>query len=373
MNSQAGAFPISRPQADAVLHLPSQPSGSQHAAHPRGPPSQTLSAAAVPLYIQSNLSSVLNQQPAQSPAIADDASAAANQVADDVLGHDDNDSIWMPNSSLPDSQGPSQEPQSKDLPALPASRGVEMPLMTTGPGAEQLAAPAPPIPAGQSMPLAALGSALTASLQPGSVLQPASQQQQQPQTGGGLAASSGGSETQDSEDEKQGKAGGVRQSSRRRGAIAAKKGMLTGAYAFPESSLEASQPAVMNTGLQGPKRGKNAAAGKAGNGSKAGTAGKAGSAVLVDKASTADKVGTASQGGSNADGSSTAATKTGRAVPSSWKTKKSAPVPEVTDAVQTDAGIPCAECLHAARSSCQWQMPAALLCCTSNLPFCLTL
>ena len=301
------------------------------------------------------------QQPAQSSAA--DRSAFAQQLLDDVLGHDDTDSIWPPPASLPDSQSPSQEPQAKAPDALRASGAVDMPLMPSAIG--QSAATAPLVPNATAGPQ--LG-------------QPVNAQQQETNAGTGLVDSDG-SVTQDSEGEQKSK-GEVQQTRPRRGAAAA-QGMLTGAYAFPESSVEASQPAAV---FQSSTRGKRAAAskagtagaagqesksGKAGTGSKAGIASKAGTgskAGIASKAGTGSKAGIASKAGTGSkagiagktdtealdsagkanssitvskEGSvtgsgSTAATKAGRAVPSSWKTKKAAPVSDVAD----DAAAP---------------------------------
>lgn len=359
IDAGSGSLPISRPQADAALHLPSQPSGSQHAAHPHGPP------RGPPSHAPSNPgpSSEATQQPVQPSAAAPAASGvapSAQQLLDDVLGHDDDDSIWMPPASLPESQGPSQQPEAKDLPALPASRAVQLPLMSVGPGAGQLGAAAP---AKTVLP------AVVPGLQPVAEQQ---QEQQQPKEGMSGADGSDGSETQDSDDEAKGKAAASRQGRLARGAAAAAidKGMLTGAYAFPESSMEASQPAAATTGRQTVARGKRATAckagtagsgdlkskagtagtgdpkskaGTAGTSSKAGKAGTAGSGYPESKVGTrgkADKAGLASKAGhidtagdkdtGSANGSEVVAAgaKAGRAVPSSWKTKKAAAVPD---------------------------------------------
>ena len=333
VGSQAGSLPISRPQADAVLHLPSQPSGSQHAAHPHGPPRQGPASSHDP-------PTETMQQPGQSSAAAD-GSAFAQQLLDDVLGHDDTDSIWPPPASLPDSQSSIQEPQAKASDALPASGAVSMPLMPSATG--QLAITAP---------VASLGPNAMAGPQLGSTGQPVNAQQEETEAGSGLVDDSDGSVTQDSEDEQKSK-GEVKQTRRGKGA-AAGQGMLTGAYAFPESSMEASQPAATTT------RGKRAAAsragiagiaiqsGKAGAGSKAGAAGKAvadttgptetsGPAGKVGAAGKADSTSTASKEGSvTGSGISAVAAKAGRAVPSSWKTKKAAPVTDAAD----DAAAP---------------------------------
>lgn len=157
-----GNLPVTRPQADAVLHLPSQPSGSQHAAHPHGPPRHTEAAAAEapsaapgPAQPTGRSSQALQppqgpgatadgsasqqkhaqqqQLPAAEPEVgghgsADDASAEGsghNTLLDSVLGHDEDDSIWMPPASMPDSEGPSQEAA-----VLPAAGGQDMPLQS---------------------------------------------------------------------------------------------------------------------------------------------------------------------------------------------------------------------------------------------------
>ena len=159
-----GNLPVTRPQADAVLHLPSQPSGSQHAAHPHGPPRHTEAATAeapsaeAPGHAQPTGRSTQALQPPQGsggaadgsasqqkhaqqqlPAaepevgghgthVADEASAEGsdhNTLLDSVLGHDEDDSIWMPPASMPDSEGPSQEAA-----VLPAAGGQDMPLQS---------------------------------------------------------------------------------------------------------------------------------------------------------------------------------------------------------------------------------------------------
>lgn len=148
------SLPISRPQADAVLHLPSQPSGSQHAAHPHGAPrTHGGSAAAVAAAAakkpashvsqpqqQSEHGEPSHQEETQAPSenvqrdttLARADSSEHNTLLDSVLGHDDDDSIWMPPASLPDSQGPNAgaEPAS-----LPAEGGQNMPLQTHMPTA----------------------------------------------------------------------------------------------------------------------------------------------------------------------------------------------------------------------------------------------
>ena len=160
----AGSLPISRPQADAVLHLPSQPSGSQHAAHPHGPPTRPPPAAAA-----AGMSTATaggehfvskTSQPHQAsqglPVGAGDtehrpsekqvpeaeadvgtegaadslpaqASSGHNTLLDSVLGHDDDDSIWMPPASMPGSEGPSQEAEPA---VLPPTRGPDVPLQS---------------------------------------------------------------------------------------------------------------------------------------------------------------------------------------------------------------------------------------------------
>ena len=158
----AGSLPISRPQADAVLHLPSQPSGSQHAAHPHGPPTRTPAAAAAGISTATaggEQPGSKPSQPQQAPqafpagdseqgpsekqvpiaeagvgtegAAADSlpaqASSGHNTLLDSVLGHDDDDSIWMPPASMPGSEGPSQEAEPA---VLPPTRGQDVPLQS---------------------------------------------------------------------------------------------------------------------------------------------------------------------------------------------------------------------------------------------------
>ena len=132
-------LPISRPQADAVLHLPSQPSGSQHAAHPHGPPrppppdppmSEPPTGVKPPVQGHSPAapSAGAQRHPQQQEStaagdghqyeIANELGAAGGTPAhgagqgttllDSILGHDDDDSIWMPPASMPDSAGGSQ-------------------------------------------------------------------------------------------------------------------------------------------------------------------------------------------------------------------------------------------------------------------------
>ncbi len=160
----AGSLPISRPQADAVLHLPSQPSGSQHAAHPHGPPTRIPAAAAAagmstataggeqsgskpsqsqqaPQALPAGFG-VTEQGPSeeQMPEAEADvgtvqaagshpapASSGRNTLLDSVLGHDDDDSIWMPPASMPGSEGPSQEAEPA---VLPPTRGQDLPLQS---------------------------------------------------------------------------------------------------------------------------------------------------------------------------------------------------------------------------------------------------
>lgn len=119
------SLPISGPEANVVLHLPSQPSGSQHAAHPHGPPrSQGAGSAAIAapkpgsgtqnqqqgVGAQSHHEQTQQGLAASQGGQGDSAAAGAgssdhNTLLDSVLGHDDDDSIWMPPASLPDSEG----------------------------------------------------------------------------------------------------------------------------------------------------------------------------------------------------------------------------------------------------------------------------
>ncbi len=159
----AGSLPISRPQADAVLHLPSQPSGSQHAAHPHGPPTCIPPAAAAgistataggvqpgskpsqPQQAPQALpvgAGVTEQGPSENQAptaeadvdtveaagsLPAQASSGHNTLLDSVLGHDDDDSIWMPPACMPDSEGPSQEAEPA---VLPPSKQPDVPLQS---------------------------------------------------------------------------------------------------------------------------------------------------------------------------------------------------------------------------------------------------
>lgn len=134
------SLPISGPEADAVLHLPSQPSGSQHAAHPHGPPrtqgaGSAADAARKPgrdtqkqqagTGEQSHHEQTQQGLGASQGGQGDSAAAGAgssdhNTLLDSVLGHDDDDSIWMPPASLPDSEGGPHE-GGQDMPLqLPA-------------------------------------------------------------------------------------------------------------------------------------------------------------------------------------------------------------------------------------------------------------
>ena len=154
----ASMLPISRPQADAVLHVPSQPSGSQHAAHPHGPPRLPESTTAGqppsdnPAVDQAAGSNSQSQPHAQaadagkdrhtehqqqhSPRVPDGDShrtsvgmsadtSGQSALLDSILGHDDDDSIWMPPASIPDSQEPSPGAEPA---ALPAAGGQDLPL-----------------------------------------------------------------------------------------------------------------------------------------------------------------------------------------------------------------------------------------------------
>ena len=150
---------ISRPEADAVLHLPSQPSGSQHAAHPHGPPrptqashphkippnpptldqpagrlsqsqqrSQAADAAAAAELGQAEQqqASVTDTDRARSGgAMSADGSGRNSMLLDSVLGHDDDDSIWMPPACLPESEGPFQ---AEEPTILPTTGGQDLPL-----------------------------------------------------------------------------------------------------------------------------------------------------------------------------------------------------------------------------------------------------
>lgn len=133
------SLPISRPQADAVLHLPSQPSGSQHAAHPHGAPRGVAHGGSRAAKLPDSQVSQLQQQfqpgeyshqeqrqqhlaPPKTVQRAPAAAAGAessdhNTLLDSVLGHDDDDSIWMPPAFLPDSEGPTAAAQPASLPA----------------------------------------------------------------------------------------------------------------------------------------------------------------------------------------------------------------------------------------------------------------
>lgn len=120
------SLPMSGPEADAVLHLPSQPSGSQHAAHPHGAP-KTHGAGSAAVAAPKPGSDTQNQhvdageqsqheqtqqgvagsQGGQGDSAAGAAAGSSdhNTLLDSVLGQDDDDSIWMPHASLPDSEG----------------------------------------------------------------------------------------------------------------------------------------------------------------------------------------------------------------------------------------------------------------------------
>ena len=149
-HGKSNSVPISGPEADAVLHLPSQPSGSQHAAHPHGPPKSRGAASAdtaapnpgsrssqqqdadEPSHQEQSLQSVaVSQRVQKDSAAAGPGSSDHNTLLDSVLGHDDDDSIWMPPASLPDSEGPNEggvKPAN-----LPSQRGQDMPLQLQAP------------------------------------------------------------------------------------------------------------------------------------------------------------------------------------------------------------------------------------------------
>jgi len=55
------------------------------------------------------------------------ASSGHNTLLDSVLGHDDDDSIWMPPACMPDSEGPSQEAEPA---VLPPSKQPDVPLQS---------------------------------------------------------------------------------------------------------------------------------------------------------------------------------------------------------------------------------------------------
>ena len=146
----SGSIPISRPEADAVLHLPSQPSGSQHAAHPHGPPRSPRAgqqSASGPSQPQPQPTAAMDHAQAQTEhgtaaseeAQKDSAAAAAagssghNTLLDSILGHDDDDSIWMPPASLPDSQGPSQGAEPAGSPPQGGHGGKDASLPPPGP------------------------------------------------------------------------------------------------------------------------------------------------------------------------------------------------------------------------------------------------
>ena len=144
---KSNSLPLSGPEADAVLHLPSQPSGSQHAAHPHGPPRGCRAASADPAapkpgsrtshadepsHQELTLQSVAASQRVQRDSAAAGAgSSDHNTLLDSVLGHDDDDSIWMPPASLPDSEG---QNEGAVKPAnLPSQGGQDMPLQLQAP------------------------------------------------------------------------------------------------------------------------------------------------------------------------------------------------------------------------------------------------
>lgn len=147
---KSNSLPISGPEADAVLHLPSQPSGSQHAAHPHGLPRSHGAASADPAapkpgsrisqhqgadesnHQEQTLPSVAASQKVQKNSEAAGAgSSDHNTLLDSVLGHDDDDSIWMPPASLPNSEG---HGEAEAKPAnLPSEGGQHMPLQMQAP------------------------------------------------------------------------------------------------------------------------------------------------------------------------------------------------------------------------------------------------
>lgn len=342
-------LPISKPQADAVLHLPSQPSGSQHAQHPHGPPRSPL--------LQSHASAQQAEAHSGSHAApsapAQANSAPAQSLLDNILGHDDTDSIWEPAASLAECQHPSQgpsQPQAQAPPALPSTGGTDLPLLptllnnapTTDPEPSTAVAKALTVPGSEAN---AVAGAQSSTVAPVTGLQLADMQPEaaQPSKQTSTAEQVSDSETQDSEDEQRARAGASGQGRQGKGP-AAGNGMLTGAFAFPESSLEASQPAV--AAAPQPAKGRQVAPGRA---SKAGVACKAGisktdtpdeAAVSSIKAGSAGKSETADQAASSGSkaGSSgqavqssshTTGTEAGpassrhaRALPSTWKTKK---------------------------------------------------
>ena len=131
---KSNSLPISGPEADAVLHLPSQPSGSQHAAHPHGPPRSRGTASADPaapnpgshISQHQDADGSSHQEHTLQSVAAGAGSSAHNTLLDSVLGQDDDDSIWMPPASLPDSEQPKEggvKPAN-----LPSQGGQAMPL-----------------------------------------------------------------------------------------------------------------------------------------------------------------------------------------------------------------------------------------------------
>ena len=87
VGEKADSLPVSRPEADAVLHLPSQPSGSQHAAHPHGtqrPPYDPPGVSAKGQQTSSAVSATQHGKPVQAHVsgatdVAADADASDSQ------------------------------------------------------------------------------------------------------------------------------------------------------------------------------------------------------------------------------------------------------------------------------------------------------
>ncbi|DBB04110.1 TPA: hypothetical protein ACH3X1_013160 [Trebouxia sp. C0004] len=330
----AGSLPISRPQADAALHLPSQPSGSQHAAHPHGPPKRTpaaagMSTATVGGEQPGSKTSQLQQASQALPAGAVDSeqgpsekqvpiaeadvdaeeaagrlhaegSSGQNTVLDSVLGHDDDDSIWMPHATVPGSQGTSQEAEPA---VLPPTRGQDLPLqsalLSSGNAQDHVGTTASAEAARQPS-----DSHQTQDSHPQAqeeVQQPAARAPEKP---AGVASP-------------------ARQGSRGWGPAPADQGMYTGAFAFPDSaSLGTSQreldlPVFRGSKLPSAAATQGKVSGRAAAASKTGVIKTPAESAGVPEAAAAGKKGVPAKSERKA---------AARVVPSAWKAKKATPV-----------------------------------------------
>ncbi|KAL0023275.1 hypothetical protein WJX77_002228 [Trebouxia sp. C0004] len=229
-----------------------------------------------------------------------EGSSGQNTVLDSVLGHDDDDSIWMPHATVPGSQGTSQEAEPA---VLPPTRGQDLPLqsalLSSGNAQDHVGTTASAEAARQPS-----DSHQTQDSHPQAqeeVQQPAARAPEKP---AGVASP-------------------ARQGSRGWGPAPADQGMYTGAFAFPDSaSLGTSQreldlPVFRGSKLPSAAATQGKVSGRAAAASKTGVIKTPAESAGVPEAAAAGKKGVPAKSERKA---------AARVVPSAWKAKKATPV-----------------------------------------------